>query len=186
MRFEVRHSTHFSMGTFPRAELLPTDSWITKYNFKIKEYKMPLLFSGPHPSELVSLSHRESLLSQVLCSALECLTLIADSFSHPPSCDRSQAIAPVDPGISMSGDSWPRTVSDLTPYLSVTSKYSCTTCPLLHKVEPDPLGIVMILWEPVYQLIPAPALARFSSRFSPLWSCISDCELCFAFHFSNW
>lgn len=174
MRFEVRYSTHFLMGTYPRAELLPTDSLIIRYNFKIKEYKMSFLFSGPHSSEFVSLCHRESFLCQVLCSALECLTVISDSFSHPSSCVPSYC------------SSWPWSMSDLTPCLSVSSKHSYTTCPLLHKVEPDPPGIVMILWEPVCQLILAPALVWFSSRFSPLWSCASDCELCFAFHFSNW
>ena len=100
MRSEVCYSTQFSVGTFPRAKLQPTDVLISKYNLKIKAYKTP-----PAPI----LSNLLVFLLEEVCSAEHCAqswNVSLSSGTPPallPSRDRSQGISSLDPVISMSG-----------------------------------------------------------------------------------
>lgn len=188
MRFEVCYSTQFSMATFPRVELLPTDLWIIKCNFKIKEYKMPLLFSSPHPLEFVSLCHWGSLLGRRLLVALECLTLIWDSCSPPP-----------DPWqVPSYLSSWPRYFyvrrSQSTLKVWVIWHLVFQPAPNVHMPHAHfPIKLSHPHWWLLRSFkslfidsIPAPASVQFSSRFCPLSSGTSLCELGFAPNLSNW
>lgn len=182
MRFEICYSPQFSVGTLPITKLLPTDILIIKYNLKIKEHKIPLLFFSPTPTfrVLPFISQRRFAQQNTMLNlgmSVSHLGLLQPS-SHPVtgpkvSLQLTQIFLCQEP-INL------EIRSGLTPCVSGSSAHPYATCPFLHKVKLHPRAgdynhfraCLRILNLPLFQ-------GNFRPVFSPLSSCTSPCELCF-------